>query len=74
MVAWILSLVVVNALVGWSHVDQEATGMLQAGLDGLLLGALYLAAGRRLALPIIAQGVSNTMALVMIYFDCYPGI
>ncbi len=72
--AWLVSLIVASALFGWGHGDQRLTGMLQEGLAGFLLGLLYLASGRNLTVPIIAHGVSNTLAFVLIYFDRYPGV
>lgn len=72
--AWAASLVAVSALFGWGHVDQGVTGQVQAALDGLLLGLLYLAAGRNLLLPIVSHGVSNSLAFVLIYFGRYPGV
>ena len=72
---WILSLIVVSAFFGWAHGESQGlTGMLQEGFAGLLLGLLYLGNGRKLAVPIIAHGVSNTLAFVLIYFDRYPGV
>ena len=73
-VAWALSLVAASALFGWGHGGQGLTGMVQEGLAGLLLGVLYLASGRNLVVPIVAHGVSNTLAFVLIFFDRYPGV
>lgn len=72
--AWAMSLVVASALFGWGHGGQGLTGMLQEGFAGFLLGALYLGSGRNLTVPIVAHGVSNTLAFVLIYFDRYPGV
>ena len=72
--AWIFSLVVVSALFGAAHVDQGLTGMVQEGLSGLLLGLLYLGSGRTLAVPIVAHGVANSLAFVLIFLDHYPGV
>jgi uncharacterized protein len=73
--AWILSLIVVSVFFGWAHGESQGlTGMLQEGFAGLLLGLLYLGNGRRLAVPIVAHGVSNTLAFVLIYFGRYPGV
>jgi hypothetical protein len=69
-----LSLVAVSAFFGWGHVDQGLTGQIQAGLDGFFLGLLYLGARRNLVAPIVAHGVSNTMAFVLIYLGRYPGL
>ncbi len=72
--AWVLSLVLVSAFFGWGHEAQEVTGMLQEAFAGLLLGLLYLGTGRNLAVPIVAHGVSNTVAFLLIYFGRYPGV
>jgi hypothetical protein len=72
--AWGASLVGVSALFGLGHEGQALTGMVQEGFAALLLGLLYLGCGRTLPVPIIAHGVSNTVAFVLIYFDRYPGV
>lgn len=72
--AWAASLVAVSALFGWGHVDQGVTGQVQAAIDGLMLGLLYLATGRNLLVPIVSHGVSNTLAFVLIYYGHYPGL
>jgi membrane protease YdiL (CAAX protease family) len=69
------ALVVVSVLFGWAHAEgQGLPGVAQEAWNGLLLGILYFAGGRRLAVPIIAHGVSNTLAFVLIYLDKYPGV
>jgi membrane protease YdiL (CAAX protease family) len=72
--AWAASLIATSALFGWGHVDQGVTGQVQAGLDGLLLGLLYLGARRNLLVPVVAHGVSNTLAFALIYLGRYPGM
>jgi membrane protease YdiL (CAAX protease family) len=72
--AWLVSLVVASALFGWGHGGQGLTGMVQEGFAGLLLGALYLGSGRNLTVPIVAHGVANTLAFVLIYLGRYPGV
>ena len=44
------------------------------GLSGLILGVLFLATKRNLTVPILAHGVSNTLAFILIYFGRYPGL
>jgi len=41
---------------------------------GLLLGVLYLACGRNLAVPIIAHGITDTIDVVLIFSGRYPGL
>jgi uncharacterized protein len=72
--AWMVSLAVASALFGWGHGGQGVTGMVQEGFAGLVLGLLYLVAGRNLVLPIVAHGMSNTLAFLLIYLDHYPGV
>jgi membrane protease YdiL (CAAX protease family) len=72
--AWVVSLIVASALFGWAHGGQGLTGMLQEGFAGFLLGLLYLGFGRNLVVPIVAHGVSNTVAFVLIFYDRYPGV
>lgn len=72
--AWMASLLLSSFLFGWGHTEQGVSGWVQEGLSGLLLGVLFLATGRNLAVPIVAHGVSNTVAFVLIYFGKYPGL
>jgi hypothetical protein len=72
--AWLVSLLLVSVYFGWGHESQGLTGMLQEGFAGLLLGLLYLGCGRNLSVPIVAHGVSNTLAFLLIFFDRYPGV
>jgi len=72
--AWLASLILVSALFGWGHVDQGLTGQVQAAVDGLMLGLLYLGSRRNLLVPIVSHGVSNSLAFVLIYFGHYPGL
>jgi membrane protease YdiL (CAAX protease family) len=72
--AWILSLVAVSIVFGCAHLDQGATGMLENIWNGLLLGGLYLACGRNLAVPLIAHAFTDTADFVLIYLGKYPGM
>lgn len=71
--AWIVSLILSSAVFGWGHIEQGVSGWVQEGLSGLLLGLLFLATGDLVA-PVVAHGVSNTVAFVLIYFGRYPGL
>ena len=72
--AWVVSLFVISAVFGCSHIGQGATGMMENIWDGLLLGALYLACGRNLTAPIIAHGITDTVDLLLMYAGKYPGM
>lgn len=73
-VAWTVSLVVVSVVFGCAHLDQGSTGMVENMLNGLLLGGLYLARGRNLAVPVIAHAFSDTLDFLLIYLGKYPGM
>ena len=71
--SWIAALLLSSALFGWGHTEQGVSGWIQEGLSGLILGILFLCAKRNLTIPIVAHGISNTVAFVLIYFGRYPG-
>ena len=73
-VGWIVALLLSSVLFGWGHTEQGVSGWIQEGLSGLILGILFLSAKRNLVVPIVAHGVSNTLAFVLIYFGRYPGL
>jgi len=72
--AWTVSLVVVSVAFGCAHLDQGSTGMVENILNGLLLGGLYLACGRNLAVPVIAHAFSDTLDFLLIYSGKYPAM
>lgn len=72
--AWVVSLVVISVVFGCSHIGQGATGIIENIWDGALLGALYLACGRNLAVPIIAHGLTDTVDVLLMYWGKYPGM
>lgn len=73
-IAWWISLLLASALFGWGHTEQGIAGWIQEALSGFLLGLLFLYSGKNLLLPIVAHGVSNTLAFVLIYLGRYPGV
>ena len=72
--AWAVSLVVVSILFGVGHVYQGVSGIVAAALGGLVYGSLYLWTGRNLWAPIIAHGVFDTTAFLLIFWGKYPGL
>lgn len=73
-IAWISSLVITSVYFGVGHGVQGVTGVMQESLSGFWLGVLFLSSGRNLTVPIVAHGVSNTLAFVLIYYGRYPGL
>jgi uncharacterized protein len=72
--AWIVSLFLISALFGFSHYDQGLTGIIEEGSDGLILGLMYLASRRNLAIPIVAHGVCDTIDISLLFLGKYPGL
>jgi len=71
---WIAGVLVSSALFGVVHLYQGASGMIAAGLSGLVFGGVYIATGRNLWASILAHGFMDTAGFLMIYFGVYPGV
>lgn len=63
-----------SIMSGLSHFGQGITGVSENFIDGMILGALYLKFRRKLAVPIIAHGVTDTVDFLLIFFHSYPGL
>jgi membrane protease YdiL (CAAX protease family) len=72
--AWIVSLIAVHVVFGLAHSYQGLTGVIDEGLMGVLLAAIYLRTGRNLAVPIVAHGVQDSIDLILIFAGRYPGM
>lgn len=72
--AWTTSLVVVSFVFGLGHIDQGVTGQVENMIDGLLLGAIFLATGCNLWAAIVAHGVTDTVDILLMYLGKYPGV
>ena len=70
---WIVSLFLISALFGFAHYQQGLTGIIEEGSDGLILGLMYLASRRNLAIPIVAHGVCDTIDIALLFLGKYPG-
>jgi membrane protease YdiL (CAAX protease family) len=70
----LIALIFTSLVFGLAHFGQGITGVIENVIDGMILGSLYLAFGRSLAIPIIAHGVTDTMDFLLIFFHSYPGM
>jgi len=69
---WAIGLIGSSALFGCGHAYQGITGILETFLFGCLMAGLYLTGRRNLWLPIIAHGVYNSAAFVLIFLGLVP--
>jgi hypothetical protein len=72
--AWIIGLASVSVLFGVGHLYQGPTGVVDTTISGLLLGGLYLIFDRNLWIPILTHGFTDTIALLLVFFDLVPGV
>jgi len=72
-IAWITSLILVNAAFGVAHRYQGMTGIFDDALMGLILGLIYLASRRNLTSAIVAHGVADTVDALLFFIGRYPG-
>jgi uncharacterized protein len=70
--AWTLTLVLISILFGFGHFDQRVIGQIESVTGGCLLGLFYLACGRKLAVPVVAHGVQDTIDVFLIFLGKYP--
>ena len=67
----LIALMGTSLLFGAAHAYQGISGVVDTALAGLLLGLLYLYAGRNLWLPILTHGVIDTVGFLIIFFGLY---
>ena len=65
--AWWLGMVAVAVLFGLAHWYKGPAGVLDSTASGLILGSAYLLSGRNLWVTILAHGLSDTFALVVLF-------
>jgi len=70
--SWVVGLIGSSALFGFGHAYQGITGILETFLFACVMAGLYLAGRRNLWLPVIAHGVYDTVAVVLIFLGLYP--
>jgi membrane protease YdiL (CAAX protease family) len=66
--AYWIGIVFVSILFGYGHYYKGASGIVDSGIAGLILGAAYMFAGRNLWASILAHGFIDTFAVVDAFF------
>lgn len=65
--AYIAALFYVAVLFGFGHFYKGPAGIMDSTYSGLVLGGVYLLSGRNLWASILAHGISDTFAVIVIF-------
>src|SRR5262245_38570478 len=66
--AYWLAIVLVSILFGYGHYYKGASGVIDSGIAGLILGTAYMLAGRNLWASIFAHGFIDTFGIIDAFF------
>jgi membrane protease YdiL (CAAX protease family) len=66
-IAYVGAMPFVSVLFGLGHYYKGPAGVLDSTYSGLVLGSVYLLTGRNLWASILAHGISDTFAVVVVY-------
>ena len=67
-VAYWIGIVLVSILFGYGHYYKGASGVIDSGVAGLILGSAYMLAGRNLWASIFAHGFIDTFGIIDAFF------
>ena len=66
--AYWLAIAFVSVLFGYGHYYKGASGIIDSGIAGLILGAAYIRAGRNLWACVLAHGFIDTFGVIDAFF------
>ena len=66
--AYWIGIVLVSILFGYGHYYKGASGVIDSGVAGLILGTAYMLAGRNLWATIFAHGFIDTFGIIDAFF------
>ena len=66
--AYWIGIVLVSILFGYGHYYKGASGVIDSGVAGLILGTAYMVAGRNLWASIFAHGFIDTFGIIDAFF------
>ena len=66
--AYWIGIVLVSILFGYGHYYKGASGVIDSGVAGLILGTAYMFAGRNLWASIFAHGFIDTFGVIDAFF------
>jgi membrane protease YdiL (CAAX protease family) len=65
--AYLMAMIFVAVLFGFAHYYKGPAGVLDSTYSGVVLGCAYLLSGRNLWAPILAHGISDTFAVLVLF-------
>lgn len=65
--AFLVAMLFVALLFGFAHYYKGPAGVVDSVFSGLVLGGIYLLSSRHLWAPILAHGISDTYAVVIVF-------
>jgi membrane protease YdiL (CAAX protease family) len=65
--SYLFGMVLVAVLFGFGHYYKGPAGVLSSTYSGLVLGGVFLVSGRNLWAAILAHGISDTFALLLVF-------
>jgi membrane protease YdiL (CAAX protease family) len=65
--AFWIGMAFVSVLFGYGHYFKGAAGIVDSAIAGLILGAAYLLSGRNLWASVVAHGLIDTHAVIVVY-------
>ena len=66
-VAYVAAMLYVAVLFGFGHYYKGPAGIVDSTYSGLVLGSVYLLSGRNLWAAILAHGISDTFAVLVVF-------
>jgi membrane protease YdiL (CAAX protease family) len=65
--AYLSAMIYVAVLFGFGHFYKGPAGVMDSTYSGMVLGGVYLLSGRNLWAPILAHGISDTFAILVLF-------
>jgi CAAX protease family protein len=65
---WIFAIILQAAVFASGHAYQGITGVVSAGITGIIFGSMFIASRRNLWLTIVTHGVYDTLSFLFVFF------
>ncbi|MHB8600785.1 MAG: CPBP family glutamic-type intramembrane protease [Ktedonobacteraceae bacterium] len=65
---WIIAIILQAVVFASGHAYQGITGVISAGITGIIFGVMYIASRRNLWLTVVTHGVFDTVSFLFVFF------